>query len=54
MNKEFDYYINKIIDISPNMKIFKTEFNEFYEKYKNTYEFDDMLNEYHEPEYLRR
>ena len=44
MNKEFDYYMDKIFDISRSKKILKSKFKKFYEKYKNEYEFDDLMN----------
>ena len=47
MNKDFDYYLINIkeqIYINDLTTLQKNKILEFYEKYKNIYEFDDLMN----------
>ena len=45
MNRNFDFYLKNIIKIENSLTTLqKNKILEFYNKYKNTYEFDNLMN----------
>ena len=45
MNRDFDFYLTNIIKIENGVTTFqKDEILEFYNKYKDKYQFDDLVN----------